>query len=386
MKNEYSIALIFIGEFPEGEVHNSRIRNIGSGFIRNCWSCDFISLYPTSFSKKSDNLRQSIWKNQKIIHIGGWYKYPSFFVLRFIQLIYCHLAFFWFILFKIRNYDVLYFYTPQLISSLPGLVLSKLFHTKIIVDYTDLHSVNKFSRWHKFEERIILRYADCFLVISSFLLNHFRSKHENIHLIPMMVDFKEFSHTTQAIPFNIGYIGSFSEKDGIKDILEAFSIALKEEPRITLTMIGRDPQIIKTHQQIKSLGLIDHVLLTGGINHSKIATNLQKCDTFIMNRKKSDFSDSGYPAKLGEYLACKRPILMSNSILFSSDFQHKKEVLKYNHDDPTDLANAILYRYKNLNEMTEMANRGHLFAKDKFDSENISTKVVELATKLVESI
>jgi glycosyltransferase involved in cell wall biosynthesis len=105
-----------------------------------------------------------------------------------------------------------------------------------------------------------------------------------------------------------------------------------------------------------------------------------------MNRIKSAFSDSGYPAKLGEYLACKRPILMSDCILFSSDFQHKKEVIKYKHDDPTDLANAILYRYKNLNEMIEMADRGHLFAKDKFDSENISTKLVELATKLVESI
>ena len=46
------IGLVFIGEFPEGEVLNSRIRNIGSGFIRNYWSCDFISLYPTSFSKK----------------------------------------------------------------------------------------------------------------------------------------------------------------------------------------------------------------------------------------------------------------------------------------------------------------------------------------------
>ena len=202
----------------------------------------------------------------------------------------------------------------------------------------------------------------------------------------MMVDFNEFSQPIQPIPFNIGYIGSFGEKDGVSDILDAFAIVLKDEPRITLTMIGRDPHKTKTKQRIKSLGLDDHVFLLGGVNHSKIATNLKKCDTFIMNRKKTAFSDSGYPAKLGEYLACQRPILMSDCILFSSDFEHKKEVLKYKHDNPNDLANAILYRYRNPHEMTEMAIRGHLYAKGKFDSENISTKVVELASKLVESV
>lgn len=384
--NKLKVGFVFTGGFPEGEVHNSRIRNIGSGFIRNQWSCDFISIYPTSFSKKSDNPRQSVWKNQKIIHIGGWYQYPPFFILRCIQLIYCHLAFLCFILLKIKNYDVVYFYTPQFVSSLPGLVLSKLFNAKIIVDYTDLHSVNKFSLWHKFEEIIMLKYADCVLVISNFLFNHFRAEHENIHIIPMMVDFKEFSQPIQPIPFNIGYIGSFGEKDGVSDILNALAIALKDEPRITLTMIGRDPHKIKTKQIIKSLGLNDHVVLVGGVNHSKVVTSLKKCDTFIMNRKKSAFSDSGYPAKLGEYLACQRPILMSDCILFSSDFEHKKEVIKYKHDNPNDLANAILYRYRNPNEMTEMAIRGHLYAKGKFDSENISTKVVELASKLVESV
>lgn len=383
--SKLKIGLVFSGEFPEGEVHNSRIRNIGLGFIKENWICDFISIYPTSFSKQSNNLKQSSWKDQKIIHIGGWYRYPQSFVLRWLQIIYCHLAFIWFILFKTRKYDVLYFYTPQLVSTLPGLLLSKFIGKKIIVDYTDLHSVNKNSKWHKFEEKLIMEYADCLLVISNFLFSHFKSYQKNSFITPMMINFSEFNQSIKPIPFSIGYIGSFGEKDGIPDILDAFSIALKKEPRLTLTMIGRDPLISKTKQKIKSLGLEDYVYLVGGVNHSEIPIYLKKCDTFIMNRKKSIFSDSGYPAKLGDYLACNRPILMSDGILFSSDFNHKVEVLKYEHDNPSNLAEAILYRYNHPEEMLEMSNRGHLYAKERFDSEKISSKVVELANKLINS-
>ena len=382
--NKPKIGLIFIGEFPEGDVHNSRIRNIGLGFIHKQWKCDFISLYPTSFSKESNNPKQIIWNNQKVVHIGGWNKYPKFFIFRFLQLVYCHLAFILFILKNVHNYDVLYFYTPQLISSLPGMLLSKLLGARVIIDYTDLHSANSNKFLHKLEENLMTNYSNCMLVISNFLYNHFKTQHNNIHHIPLMINFNDFNQTIESVPFNIGYIGSFGEKDGIADILDAFAIAIHKEPRLTLTLIGRDPQSINTKKLIKLRGLNDYVHLTGGISHERISRELKKCDTLIMNRKKSIFSDSGYPAKLGDYFACNRPILMSDGILFSSDFNHKDEVFKYKHDDPNSLAKAIQYRYDYLNEMNEMADRGHKYAKDHFDSEKISSKVVKLAKQLVE--
>ncbi|MDG1045569.1 MAG: glycosyltransferase [Bacteroidia bacterium] len=381
--DKLKIGLVFIGGFPEGEVHNSRIRNIGLGFIHKQWECDFISLYPTSFSKKRNNSKQKIWNNQKVVHIGGWNRYPKFYIIRFIQLIYCHLAFILFVFKNTRNYNVLYFYTPQLISSLPGMLLSKLLGVKIIIDYTDLHSANSNKLLHKIEENLMVKYSDCMFVISSFLYNHFQSRHNNIHHIPMMINFSDFRQTTESIPFNIGYIGSFGEKDGIVNILDAFAIALKNEPRLTLTLIGRDPQYMKTKELINLRGLNDYVCLKGGISHARISKELKVCDTFIMNRKKSIYSDSGYPAKLGDYLACNRPILMSDEVFFSSDFEHKREVFKYKNDDPSDLAKAILYRYDNLDEMTEISVRGHKYAKIHFNSEKISSRLVEVANQLV---
>ena len=84
------------------------------------------------------------------------------------------------------------------------------------------------------------------LVISNFLYNHFKTQHNNIHHIPLMINFNDFNQTIESVPFNIGYIGSFGEKDGIADILDAFAIAIHKEPRLTLTLIGRDPQSINT--------------------------------------------------------------------------------------------------------------------------------------------
>ena len=104
---------------------------------------------------------------------------------------------------------MLYFYTPQLISSLPGMLLSKLLGARVIIDYTDLHSANSNKFLHKLEENLMTNYSNCMLVISNFLYNHFKTQHNNIHHIPLMINFNDFNQTIESVPFNIGYIGSF---------------------------------------------------------------------------------------------------------------------------------------------------------------------------------
>ena len=379
------IGLIFVGGFPEGDVHNSRIKNIGLAFKNQGWICDFISLYPSSYSKNNNSPFQSEWKSCKVIHIGGWYRYPKTFFSRIVQFIYCHISFLWFMIKNVRRYDILYFYTPQWSSSLLGLVLAHRLGAKTIVDYTDLHSASSYPVIHQSEESYIIKHSSALLVISDYLFSHFLDKHSNIHQLPMMINFDDFQQKNEATPFHIGYIGSFGAKDDLLLVYKALKIALRSEPRIKLVLIGNDPKPRLTEEQLKNFGIESHVIRIGRVKHSAISYQLQQCDTFIMNRTNSIFSDSGYPAKLGDYLACNRPILMSDGKGFSQDFTHKKEVFKYKQDDHEDLAKAMIYRYNNMDEMNTMAEQAFVFAKNHFDYKRVTTQIISVAVDLLKS-
>jgi len=378
-----SIGLIFVGSFPEGDVHNSRIKNIGHGFIDLGWQCDFISLYPSSFSKGSSHPTQKAWRGQRIIHMGSWVQYPRWFMGRIVQLIYCQFSFCLFILTKSKQYDVLYFYTPQWVTSLTGLLLAKLLRRRIMVDYTDLHSLRPLGWWHKTEELCMVELADRLLVISDFLRNHFKDLRPNIVKIPLMINFEEFNQNHDPQPFHIGYIGSFGDKDGLSFIYKALSKAILIEPRLKLVLMGYDPNQFQTQAEIERRKLANNIDFKGRIDHDKIASTLMQCDTFVMHRNKSLFADSGFPAKLGDYLACKRPILMADDLSFSGEFTHQINVFKYENNNPQSLADAILYRYENQRQMEDIASRGYDYAKSNFDAKIVSKQVVQIAADLL---
>ncbi len=374
--------LFFIGEFPEGDVHASRIRNITDGLIEGSWSCDLVSMYPTRFSSDFCEDQVSDYKGQLITRIGNWGKYPATRLSRIGQLIRCHIQFILFIWKNRRTYDIQYFYTPQWISTLPGLIISKILRNTIVVDYTDLHSTRNNAILHKTEEWIFFGLSDQVLVISNYLYVFFNRWKKKMTLVPLMIDFNRFENDVERVHYSIGYIGSFGKKDGFQTILDALQLAVQENKSIHLYLIGDLTNNRDIHAAIEQKGLGKNIVLIGKVKVEEIAKRLQSCSAFIMNRDKSSFASSGYPIKLGEYLASDRPVLMSDGPGYSEDFSHLQEAIKYKVDDAQALADAIIFRYENEMLAWEVSQRGYDYAVAHFESKKQVKKLVEILDEL----
>lgn len=281
-------------------------------------------------------------------------------------------------IYDLPRHSLLYFYCPSIITTLPGQLLAYRLGHKVLVDKTELHQAEKSSVLFRWSDNLSIKYAHKVLVISERLKSYAeRNQDKEVHLLPIMVNSKRFSiPEVRANPFQLGYIGTFGDKDGVRLMLEAIQLVKKEIPQIVLSLIGKNLHYPSILEDIDNLGLTKNVVLSGELDYEDIPKHLLKCDCFIMNRTNSRYASYGYPIKLGEYFACNRPVLMSDGQGFSENFEHGKEVIKYRVDSPNSLAEAILWRYENQENAIQISQRGYEYALRIFDHHKVCNHLV----------
>ncbi|MGB1038145.1 MAG: glycosyltransferase family 4 protein, partial [Bacteroidia bacterium] len=271
--------------------------------------------------------------------------------------------------FKASKDDIQYFYNPTLFDSSLALCISRFRGLVTVVDQTEIYSINQYKTINKISEFLSAKYASLILTISKPIHDHFSSRREE-GVVPstIFVDFDRFRISVESENFLIGYIGSFADKDGVPMIIKGFAGCLKRFPLARLRLIGNDPFPDKTTKLIHELGLTDFVEVVGKVNYNEIPKLLNECDTLVMNRTSSEFAETGYPIKLGEYLACNRTVVMSDGPGFSEDYTHLSEVIKYQVDSTSDFTKKLIWRYENVEKASEIARIGNEYAKRRFDA------------------
>lgn len=363
------IALIFSGDFPEGNTKNARLKVIAKKLLLENWESTFVTTYPSSFSTTIHSAQPSQWNGLKIVYTSISKTYFKIKLLRHVQVIMGQLGLILFLLFTHRKYDAYYFYSPRFTDTMLGLRMLKLLKKTVVVDQTELFSTEEDSKTHALEEEWLKKYPDVLLVISSNLYEYFGAQRKNrLYKFPIMVDFQRFEIEREEIPYLMGYIGSFAEKDDVQLLLDATKKLLPHFPKLKLRLIGYNPKMNELYEKLSAMQLTEHVEVTGTVAYSDIPWLLNECDTLLMNRDSSTFATYGYPIKLGEYFACRKPVIMSNGMGFSEDFTHRNEVYKYKVNDVESLVDTVKYRYDNIGESDAVAIRGYEYAKDHFAS------------------
>ncbi|MFY0643033.1 MAG: glycosyltransferase [Bacteroidia bacterium] len=269
---------------------------------------------------------------------------------------------------------LIYFYNPRYTDSMALMKYSKNLKLPLVVDQTELFSTID-SRSLK-DEEYIASHADVLLVISNKLKAHFQSKYSmnTVFQVPIAVDLGRFTEPSEDLNYTIGYLGSFASKDGITDILSAYTKAKQVYPQLKLRLIGHNAGM-----NGNSMNSTDDIVFTGAVDAKDIPAELAQCDTFILNRLNNAFSSYGFPYKLGEYFAAGSPVLVSDIDGFSQELPDHV-VLKYRAGDVKALIRAILYRYENLNEMNDLARKGYQYAEKNYNSNVVENSFVSSFT------
>lgn len=311
-----------------------------------------------------------------IKYLSFFSKWPDLWLIRVLKVMVGLMRLYGYILFSTQRGDTLFFYNPTFFTTISHIVLANKLGRKTIVDVVELYQYQNNTWYNRLGDKWVFKYVTIPCAISKPLIEFGQQYAQNtiIHL-PIIVDHQRFRKDVKPQLKTIGYIGTSAPKDGLDMILEGFAIARKLDKHMKLKIIGPKPIHFDLDKKIEDLGIASLVQWTQTKSLDESVMELLECDTFIMNRDGSPFAQYGYPTKLGEYFACKKPVLMSDGNVFSEDYEDKEEVIKYELNNPQSLAAAISWRYDNEEQAQKIAQSGYDYSVKHFSKEVVGLKM-----------
>jgi glycosyltransferase involved in cell wall biosynthesis len=109
----------------------------------------------------------------------------------------------------------------------------------------------------------------------------------------------------------IGYVGTFSQYEGLDDLVHAFSRVSELYPS-KLLLVGDGPFKSSVAKLIRGLPDQDKVILTGNVGHESITRYYSLLDVFVLPRRRQTTTQLVTPLKPLEAMAMRIPIVVSD--------------------------------------------------------------------------
>ena len=166
----------------------------------------------------------------------------------------------------------------------------------------------------------------------------------------------------------------------------SFSLAKKQCKNIHLKIIGdqvADKSFIPVLKaEAVKLGVEKSVFFTGLVEHSKIPGLLHSCDILALTRPKGAFAEAGFPTKLGEYMACRKPVIVSKVGDLCSYFKNKEELVLVEPEDINSIADGICYLVSNPEEREKIGQASYQWMMENLEYQHVSDKVAKFLNRI----
>ena len=168
---------------------------------------------------------------------------------------------------------------------------------------------------------LLFRIFDGMIVITDALEKYYRNLTKTNCLffkLPILIELDKYSNNSQCFgDINseyITYCGNMTgDKDGILDLLQAFSLVSTTFLNCKLRLIGGADNY--RWQEIKAFlhqnSLEKKVELTGLVPSTEVPKLLKNSKILVLARPNSRQAEGGFPTKIGEYLATGHPVIVT---------------------------------------------------------------------------
>jgi len=173
-------------------------------------------------------------------------------------------------------------------------------------------------------------------------------------------------------PFVIMYHGSLVERNGLDLAVTALRKVRQMVPSAELRVYGRSTAFLEQVMDgVRESGLSEAVRYLGPKSLEQIADAIGECDVGIIPNKRSIFTELNTPTRIFEYLSQGKPVIAPSArgIL---DYFNSQELVLFELGDADDLAEKLLYIFRNPKEMLRVVERGQeIFRAHNWSSERL---------------
>ncbi len=231
------------------------------------------------------------------------------------------------------------------------------------------------------------KYLNGLFVISTSLKTFFENvgvQSEKIHIINMTVDPQRFENLIKQrtdFPY-IAYCGSASnKKDGVDELLKAFSIVVKQHPNYRLLIIGKGitKEDDTSHLRlIKEFGIEDNVIFTGVVTSDQMPQLLKNADVLALDRPDNLQAEYGFPTKLGEYLLTGNPVVITKVGDIPLFLKDGESALIAEPQNAQAFANKIIWAIEHPEKAAIIGAKGAEVAQKHFNAYNEAKKMAQI--------
>lgn len=383
-----NIVIVTAGDYPYGMAAETLVRNLVLGIHENGDSVEVVRLRGRRFDFDNDTpVMSSNFLFSKPIKNEALKFFELAAIIAWIPLFVANRK-----LYRKDNAIVLYGidYAYQIV---PFILWSSLFKMKCYRIVTDHYKRSTIMPvWWKapklffnsLQYRYIDRYLNGVIVLTHYLYDRCVKAGVGANKILLIPHFIKTS-SEQIQPVNegkdlVGFCGHPSLGNGIIDLFTAFGIVRKEYEDLSLLVMGELPESVSQLCKQNPL-LTQGVVFTGFVSTSEVAKNLSNCKILVNPRQKGLSAEAGFPTKLGEYFAAKKPVVATRIGDLKTYFTDREQLVFAEPNDPQSLANAIAYLILNPIDAERIANNGYNWALNNLDYKNNAAKLLSFIDK-----
>jgi glycosyltransferase involved in cell wall biosynthesis len=242
----------------------------------------------------------------------------------------------------------------------------------------------------------MVRYADTFIVLSSYLkqylINRLKTS-KDILIMPNLTDPKRFE-IDGIMPFKpdkitIGYVGTPTKKDGILDLIKSFGVLNKKYKNTHLLIIGDitngNSILPDLRKYALEVGISEECITFTGLQSHKIVPQLLlSCQILALTRPNGIFSEAGFPTKLGEYFACKKPVVITRVGDIPKYFKNEEHIILVEPGNIESIVNGFEVLINRPNLSDKISKESYVWMDQNLNYLNVSLTIDLFIDKLIQ--
>ncbi len=250
----------------------------------------------------------------------------------------------------------------------------------------------KINFWKGFQEKKSFNKADAFIAISNYVKNHTEKylsyNNKPVALINNPINIDLFTPLSNTInKFSIVFVGSVCEKKGIRQLIQSFPLVKEEFPNATLEIYGRDwlfPDgssyitMLKEKELTKLGGISSDIHFHGLINFELIPDKYSRAHVCVFP---SHMETQGLVAP--EAMAMKKIVVFTKKGPGNETIDEYKTGLLCDPYNPIDIANKIIWVFKNEDKVSIIENNARESVIKKYSVDLIVKKNIEFYSSLI---
>jgi glycosyltransferase involved in cell wall biosynthesis len=283
----------------------------------------------------------------------------------------------------------------HIVSSLPGLVVSKFTKTKFVLDIrsppVETVGASGFLQNFWFSVSLLITkklFAGLTIIthlMKNEICNTFDINPDTVGVWTTGVSDTLFNPESNASKgmalkeklglskkFVVFYHGVFTTTRKMIETANAIKILKNKHPDVVFFLLGSGPIVPSLNDLIQKEGLQDNVIIHTPVEQSEVPEFISMSDVCIIPLPYHQYWRFQCPLKLLEYLAMEKVVIATDIPAHRSVMGNEKCAIYIPSVEPMEIAKAIEYAYHNKETLDEWGKTGQKIIKDKYTWEKVA--------------